>query len=125
LTGGYRPAAHEIGAVQLKSNDAQIIIVYQEEPHAGQMAFAKLAQPESFEARRALAKRVQDEYELPRTILVDTMEDQSRTLFSDLASPVFIMDTSGAIVAKSLWADRPQIGLAIKALVHPATLPGG
>ena len=88
------------------------------------MAFSEIAQPESFEARCELAKKMQDEYELPMTILVDTMEDQSRALFSDLPSPVFIIDAEGMIVAKFPWPDGPQIKQAIDAIVHPVALPG-
>ena len=88
------------------------------------MAFAEIAQPESFEARCALAKKMQEEYELPMTILVDTMEDQSRALFSDLPSPVFVIDAAGKIVAKFPWPDGPQIKQAVEAIVRPVTLPG-
>jgi len=70
-----------------KSKEAEILIVYQKEPHPGQMAFKAIAQPETFEARVELAKKMKDEYEMPMTVLVDTMEDQSRALFSDLPSP--------------------------------------
>jgi len=102
-----------------KSGDAEIIIVYQKEPHAGQLAFKDIEQPESFEARCELAKRMQDEYELPMTLLVDTMEDQSRELFSDLPSPAFVIDAEGIVRDKFPWADAETIGPAIAKLAVP------
>ena len=99
-----------------KSKEAEILIVYQKEPHPGQMAFKAIAQPETFEARVELAKRMKDEYEMPMTVLVDTMEDQSRALFSDLPSPVFIIDAKGVIRNKFPWPQSEQIESAVEQL---------
>ena len=90
------------------------MIVYQKEPHAGQLAFRDVAQPETLEQRVSLAKRMKEEYELPMTVLVDTMEDQSRALLSDLASPAFVIDADGMIANKFPWADAPQIEAAVE-----------
>ncbi|MFK7770250.1 MAG: hypothetical protein AB8B55_23775 [Mariniblastus sp.] len=95
------------------SNDAEILIVYQKEPHAGQLAFKEIEQPETVDQRRELAKRMKDEYELPMTVLVDTMEDQSRALFSDLPSPAFVIDSEGIVRAKFPWADAETIRPAV------------
>ena len=92
------------------------MIVYQKEPHAGQLAFKDIPQPETFEQRCDLAERMKDEYELPMTVLVDPMEDHSRALFSDLPSPAFVIDAKGTIVAKFPWADAETIGPAVAAI---------
>jgi len=99
-----------------KSGAAELLIVYQKEPHPGQLAFKDVAQPESFEERVELAKRMKLEYELPMTILVDSMEDQSRELLSDLPSPAFIINGKGVIVQKFPWADADLIGPAVAKL---------
>ena len=96
-----------------QSGVAEILVVYQKEPHCGQMAFVNIGQPESNKARRQLAKRMKDEFELSMPVLVDSMEDQSRELFSDLPSPVFVLDTEGVIQAKFPW---PEIELIEKAV---------
>jgi len=77
------------------------------------MAFKKISQPESFEARVELAQKMKDEYEMPMTVLVDTMEDKSRALFSDLPSPVFIIDSKGVIRNKFPWPESEQIDKAV------------
>ena len=57
----------------------------------------------------SLEKKMKTEYEMPMTVLVDSMEDQSRALFSDLPSPVFIIDGDGRIQHKSPWPDATLI----------------
>ncbi len=101
-----------------QSGDAEILIVYQKEPHPGQLAFTEIAQPESFEQRCDLASKMKDEYELPMTVLVDSMEDQSRALFSELPSPAFIIDAQGVIRAKFPWADAETIGPAVQQVIQ-------
>jgi len=99
-----------------ETGDAEILIVYQKEPHAGQMAFRNIAQPETFEARVQLARRMKEEFEMPMTVLVDTMEDQSRALFSDLPSPVFIINSDGIIHQKFPWPESEQIANSVNEL---------
>jgi len=77
------------------------------------MAFRDIAQPESFAQRCKLASRMKDEYQMPMTVLVDTMEDQSRALFSDLPSPVFVLDAKGVVRAKFPWPEQELIEEAI------------
>lgn len=103
----------QLDAKYRQDGSARILVVYQKEPHCGQMAFASIAQPESNAARCRLAQRMKDEFELPMPVLVDSMEDQSRELFSDLPSPVFVLDTNGVIQAKFPW---PEIELIEKAV---------
>lgn len=89
------------------------MIVYQKEPHAGQLAFKDIPQPEDFVQRCELARRMKTEYELPMTVLVDQMDDQSRALFSDLPSPAFVIDADGIVRAKFPWADAETIETAV------------
>ncbi|MEM7457638.1 MAG: hypothetical protein AAF456_25135, partial [Planctomycetota bacterium] len=123
----------------VESGEAEILIVYQKEPHPGQMAFENIAQPETLEQRCALARRMKDEYELPMTVLVDSMEDQSRALFSDLPSPAFVIDKEGIVRAKFPWAEGEQIEAAVgvvtgrlqvsrqteTSFTNPPQVPGG
>lgn len=99
-------------AREIAENDTkktEILIIYQKEPHAGQMAFKNIRQPESLEERIELAARMKDEYEMPMPVLVDTMKDQSRAYYSELPSPVFIINEQGLIQKKFPWPDVDQI----------------
>ena len=77
------------------------------------MAFKDIAQPETTKERITLAKKMKDEYELPMPVLVDTMEDQSRALLSDLPSPAFVVDSKGTIQAKLPWPEMKLIQDAV------------
>ena len=104
-----------------ESPETEILIIYQKEPHAGQMAFKQIRQPESTRERIALAKKMKDEYEMPMPVLVDTMEDQSRAYYSELPSPVYIINAQGKIDAKFPWPDVEQIREALQEIDDDAT----
>lgn len=99
--------------MQLDRKNVEILIIYQKEPHPGQMAFRDIFQPETLEQRFALAKKMKDDYEMPMTVLVDSMEDQSRELLSELPSPVFILNGEGMVTHKFPWPDHVQIADAL------------
>ena len=50
---------------------------------------------------------------MPMPVLVDTMEDQSRAYYSELPSPVFIINEQGLIKNKFPWPDVDQIREAV------------
>ena len=97
-----------------EAGDTKIVIIYQKEPHVGTMAFRDIRQPENFDQRVKLAKRMKDEFEMPMDVLVDTMDDSSRKLFSDLPSPVFVLDKEGVVRDKFPWPDQEQIAESIE-----------
>lgn len=99
-----------------EQDSAKIVIVYQKEPHAGQLGYRNISQPETFQARCDMAAKMKDEFEMPMDVLVDTMADNSRALFSDLPSPVYILDAGGIVRAKFPWPDQEQIRQAVDAL---------
>lgn len=80
------------------------------------MAFGDIDQPRNFEERCVLANRMKDEFEMPMEVLVDSMEDQSRDLFSDLPSPVYMVDRYGIVRHKFPWPDQQQISDALKTM---------
>ena len=87
-----------------------------------QMAFGNINQPETFKERCTLAKRMIDEYEMPMDVLVDTMQDSSRQLFTDLPSPVYILDAKGIVRSKFPWPDQMQIKSAVNEIVNSRKL---
>ena len=101
----------------MESGDAEILVVYQKEPHAGQMAFKEIKQPTNIAERCELATRMKEEYEVPMTVLVDTMQDKSRALFSELPSPVFVIDAEGRVAAKFAWPEPTTIAAAVTQLI--------
>lgn len=93
-----------------------MLIVEQKEPHAGTLAYNDISQPETIAERTELAKRMKDEFELPMTVLVDSMKDTSRAYFTDLPSPAFIIDAKGVVRAKMPWAQPEEIIAFLKTM---------
>lgn len=97
------------------------MLVYQREPHAGQMAFEKIDQPTTMEARRSLARRTCQELDWQGETVIDSMDDASRAAFGDLPSPAILIDPQGLIVAKLPWAEASSIQSQL--LAHPSMNP--
>ena len=91
-----------------------MLIVSQKEPHAGSLAYKNISQPETVAERTKLAKRMKEEFELPMTVLVDSMKDTSRSYFTDLPSPAFIIDEKGIVRAKMSWSQPEDISRFLK-----------
>ncbi len=98
-----------------------MLVVAQKEPHAGTLAYKDISQPENIAERTELAKRMKEEFELPMTVLVDTMEDTSRAFFTDLPSPAFIIDAQGIVRGKMSWAQPEAISAFLDTLKPSST----
>ncbi len=98
-----------------------MLIVAQKEPHAGTLAYKDISQPETVAERTELAKRMKEEFELPMTVLVDSMKDTSRAVFTDLPSPAFIIDAQGVLRGKMSWAQPDDISTFLSTM-KPSTV---
>ena len=104
-------------------NDVQFVFVYQREPHARQLAFADIHQPVNLGERCELARSTCDEMALdPAGVWIDGMDDQSRALFGDLASPAILIDPFGVIRTKSPWAEPDAIEQSLNTLLSDVGL---
>ena len=97
-----------------------MLIVAQKEPHAGTLAYKNISQPETVAERTKLAKRMKDEFELPMTVLVDSMKDTSRALFTDLPSPAFVIDEKGVLRGKMSWSQPEDISKFLNSMKSKA-----
>lgn len=83
-------------------------MVYQREPHAGQMAFREVQQPRDRTERVELAKKTLAELQLDVDLWIDDSGDQSRALFGDLPNSAIVIDASGTIRLKLSWCE-PEV----------------
>ena len=101
-------------------------MVYQREPHARQLAFRDVAQPETFEERTELARRMLDELELDVEVWVDDLGDRSRAAFGDLPSWAVMLGNGGHIKRKLAWPDEDSLRAFVEDLPprdRPHNLP--
>ena len=81
------------------------------------MAFEEIAQPTSYDERIELARRTCDELELSTTMLIDTLDDQSRAFFGDLPSPAIVIGPDGVVHTKLPWAEPDVLGPRLDELI--------
>jgi hypothetical protein len=85
------------------------LVVYTREPHAGEGGFCDVAQPQSFEERTGLARRLLTEDALARGILIDEMNDSIQTSYGGLPNMLYLIDPAGRVAAKWQWADAETL----------------
>jgi hypothetical protein len=97
----------------------KFVVVYQREPHARQLAFRDVAQPETFGERAALARRMLEELELDVEVWVDDLGDTSRATFGDLPSWAVMISHGGTIMRKLAWPEPESLEAFVKDLPAP------
>ncbi|MFC1500721.1 deiodinase-like protein [Candidatus Zixiibacteriota bacterium] len=80
------------------------IILYQREAHPGQMQFASITQPETYDERLNLAQKACEELSVATTIVIDGMDNAVRIAYGGLPNSAYIIDGEGRIVHKEGWA---------------------
>lgn len=80
------------------------IVLYQREAHAGEMMFSDIEQPETVEARKALAQKACDQLKIATTIVIDDMDNSVRQAYGRLPNSAYIIAKGGRIVHKEAWA---------------------
>ena len=97
-----------------EAKNLTFVVIYTREPHARQMAFKEIAQPTSWDERRALAEKTKKELKLDALFLIDDMGDPSRKLLGDVPNPAIFVEKDGTIHDKLAWADASEIRGIIK-----------
>lgn len=109
------------------TEDALFFVVYQREPHAGQLGFRDVVQPRTMEERRALARRTREATGLRVPFLIDGLDDASRALFGDLPNAAILVGHDGRIEDKLPWAEPKLLARALRRLrsMDPDAAPLG
>jgi hypothetical protein len=100
----------------------RILVVYQREPHARQMAFGDVAQPTTFCERVSLAAKAMAEMQLSADVWVDDLGDQSRALFGDLPHSAIVINPAGVVQHKFSWCDPETVSDALQETATSAQL---
>jgi len=87
------------------------------------MSFSDIPQPGTYDERCALARRLDTELTMPGVLLVDTMDDASRTLFGDLPTPAMVIDRRGIIRSKLPWAEPDVLRPRLKRIADATYAP--
>ncbi len=97
--------------------EVAMYVVYVREPHAGEMDYKDIEQPETMEARLTLARMTCDEDHVKMPLLIDAMDNAVREAYGGLPNNAVIIDKEGILVEKQGWADAEEIDKVLAGLV--------
>lgn len=98
---------------ELRGDEIEFLFVYTREAHPGE----KIPAHRSLGYKIRAARILRDEEDIQMPIVVDDLRGSIHRMYSGLPSPAFLVDKSGRIAFRSMWAKPEEIGEAIKELL--------
>lgn len=96
------------------SQDIEFLFVYVREAHPGE----RIPAHESAGDKIAAAKLLREEEEIEMPIVVDDLSGSIHRKYSRLPNPAFLIDKSGRVAFRSMWANPEELAAAIEELLE-------
>lgn len=96
-----------------RGDEIEFIFVYTREAHPGE----KIPAHRSFSDKMRAARILRDEEDIQMPVVVDDLRGSIHRKYSGLPSAAFLVDKSGRIAFRSMWAKPEEIGHAIEELL--------
>lgn len=98
---------------ELRGDEIEFLFIYSREAHPGE----KIPAHRSIREKMRAARILRDEEDVQMPIVVDDLGGSIHRKYSGLPSPAFLVDKSGRIAFRSMWAKPEEIGEAIGELL--------
>lgn len=92
--------------------EADHYVLYTREAHPGR----HIGPPRSAEEKRARAERMQQEEDIARTILVDTVDGAVHRAIGPFPDLVYVVDGDGVVAHRSQWIDPATVDTVLEGL---------
>ncbi len=99
---------------RFRGDEIEFLFIYVREAHPGEQIRAH----RSNAAKREAARLLRDEEEIRMPVLVDDLRGSIHRKYSRLPSPAFLIDRSGRVAFRSMWARPEAIESAIEELLE-------
>lgn len=99
---------------RFRGDDIEFLFIYVREAHPGEEIHAH----RSMAGKREAARRLRDEEDIAMPVLVDDVSGAIHRKYSQLPSPAFLIDRSGRVAFRSMWARPDGIESAIQELLE-------
>jgi alkyl hydroperoxide reductase subunit AhpC len=99
---------------QLRGGDIEFLFVYTREAHPGE----RLPAHGSMSQKANAAKILRDEEDLRMPVLIDDVHGSIHKKYSKLPNAAFLIDKSGRVAFRSLWARPETLAAAIQELLQ-------
>ncbi len=98
---------------EFRGDEIEFLLVYVREAHPGE----KIPAHRSFADKTRAARLLRDEEEMQMPVVVDDLRGSIHRKYSRLPSPAFLIDKSGRVAFRSMWANPEALGEAIEELL--------
>ncbi|HEY6272461.1 MAG TPA: redoxin domain-containing protein [Terriglobales bacterium] len=95
-------------------NEIEFLFIYVREAHPGE----KIPAHDSVSDKTAAAKLLREEEDIEMPILVDDLSGSIHRKYSRLPNPAFLIDRSGCVAFRSMWANPEELAAAIEELLE-------
>lgn len=95
-------------------DDLEFLFVYVREAHPGE----RIPAHESSGDKIAAAKLLREEEQIDMPIVVDDLSGSIHRKYSRLPNPAFLVDKSGRVAFRSMWANPEELAAAIEELLE-------
>ena len=99
---------------RFRGDEIEFLFIYVREAHPGEQIRAH----RSNAAKRDAARLLRDEEEIRMPVLVDDVRGSVHRKYSRLPSPAFLIDRSGRVAFRSMWARPEAVESAIEELLQ-------
>jgi peroxiredoxin len=98
---------------QFRDNEVEFLFVYVREAHPGEKIPAHSSMAEKIEA----ATLLRDEEDVAMPVVVDDLRGSIHRKYSKLPNPAYLVDKSGRVAFRCMWADSGALDKAIRELL--------
>lgn len=99
---------------RFRGDDIEFLFIYVREAHPGERIPAHGSMREKTNA----ARQLRDEEDMAMPVLVDDIGGSIHRKYSRLPNPAFLIDKSGRVAFRSMWADPNKLEAAIEELLE-------
>jgi len=99
---------------RMRGDNVEFIFVYVREAHPGERIPAHHSMIDKARAARTL----RDEEDLKMPVLVDDLRGSIHRKYSALPNPAFLIDKSGRVAFRCMWAHAQELGSALEELLE-------
>jgi peroxiredoxin len=97
-----------------RGDDMEFLFVYVREAHPGE----RIAAHRSASNKLRAAKLLRDEERITMPVLVDNLQGSIHGKYSKLPNPAFLIDKSGRVAFRSMWARPDKLAIAMEELLE-------
>ena len=99
---------------EFRNEDVEVLFIYVREAHPGE----RIRAHRSFAEKTRAARLLRDEEKIQMPVVVDDVRGSIHRKYSGLPNPAFLIDKSGRVAYRCMWAQPEKLATAIHELLE-------